>query len=557
VTNENNRLLELLGDLCNGTLTEAKQAQLEQILATDAAARQMYHDFIDVHMAMVDRGLKKSALEDSPLTISALDPVPDLTIRTRPKSNLLSVGIWLASFAAILLVCFLAFWLIPKTGGNEVAIAPQSQTNEKLEPEPLYVAQFVSVSPEVVWAKGSSSPDFLLRARCGDRIKIDSGLVELEYFTGANLILQGPCSFVLTSRNSGRLEQGQVAGKVVGGDFFITTPTAKVLDLGTEFGISINESQGTDVCVFDGEVKVFSDSSEDGDSSLSLTEGMSASVDQDGKIDQKRPVDSKQFSRQVPDSMLGAVDQLSLVDLFSANSKREHRLAGVIAPSTGVADQSPWLRVSGPGHRTGDGYQETAWHPYVDGVFIPSKSGSQTQIDSNNTLVDLPSSQGRTWGPIWSRRKMDVEFADSTRDYWGTSTLEVVNSRLASCETGMLGIHSNAGVTFDLAALRARSLEPTEFRFVVSNLENSKLTNPSWSAINRFSADLRVYLDGKLVASRLDFAREDGELEMKVKIDGASRFLTLVSSDRGKDGFDHVVVIDPILKTKPKAGKGR
>ena len=59
-----------------------------------------------------------------------------------------------------------------------------------------------------------------------------------------------------TGPAGGTLESGRLTGKVDDGKFWLTTPTAKVIDLGTEFGVTVGPTSNTDVCVFDGEVQV-------------------------------------------------------------------------------------------------------------------------------------------------------------------------------------------------------------------------------------------------------------------------------------------------------------
>lgn len=572
------RQLELFGHLCDGTITPELQEELEALLISDADARQSYIEYVDVHLAMVEKGkmLSASSTEKShriPGIASGVEYLSGETNQSSPSRIFPAISVatyaWFSLFGLLLaagigLGAATLFW--PTSVTKSVAVT-ETVANQPLDAghlssktgmnaaasDPLFVAQVVRVTPDVVWGDHSAKPDFLLRARRGDRVSIVSGFVELEYYCGAKLILHGPCSYVLTGKKSGRLEKGQITGDVEGGDFFIMTPTARVIDLGTEFGVAVSESDLTDVCVFDGEVRVVSDYSgvKAGQDAvaLSLTQGMTARIQRDGKIDQDPFVDVKQFTRKFPGTISSKVNQLSLVDVFSAASKGRFRLAGVIAPDTGKADQSPWLRDTGPGHRSSDRYLPTDWHPYVDGVFIPDLSGVETQVDSFGNRVNLPESMGRTWGPVWSRRKFDGDEAlPSYEDYWGTSTLEVVVERLNRCQTGMIGMHSSVGVTFDLAAVRDLGGVPQEVQLTVSNLDNSAVHRPSWSARNRFSADFYVFVDGKPKASRIDFQNVDGEMEIKVPLSIEDRFLTFVTSDAmGRDGFDHVVIIDPVL----------
>lgn len=418
--------------------------------------------------------------------------------------------------------------------------------------DPLYVAQFIRITADVVWSQDSASPDFLLRARKGDSYSIEQGMVEIEYFNGARLILKGPSVFVVTGASTGRLVKGQVTGNVVGGNFLLTTPSATVLDLGTEFGVSVNDSGGTEVCVFDGEVEVGSGTSS-GQVGVSLLAGMAARVDRGGNIGRVKDLNTTRYLRSFPETFAQSDDVISLVDIFSATSLRRFRLAGVIAPDTGENDQQPWLRPDGPGNRRSAGFQKTLWQPFVDGVFIPSEKGIGVQVDSAGHQIKLPPCSGRSWGPLWSRRRIDGSASiNIDQDFWGTETLEYVVERLKSCETGMIGIHANAGITFDLNAVRELGRDPVQFDTVICNLDNSDAKmahNQEWLRSHNFSADMRIFVDGELRASRLNFTRADGDEKLSVQLSQGDRFLTLVSSDfDGFDGFDHMVLIDPVLK---------
>jgi hypothetical protein len=110
-------------------------------------------------------------------------------------------------------------------------------------------------------------------------------------------------------------------------------------------------------------------------------------------------------------------------------------------------------------------------------------------------------------------------------------------------------------VTFNLEAIRSHwQRSPAAFRAIVSNLDNSMQRMPEWAAQVRLTADLRVFVDGNLRASRLDFGRKDGEIEITTELKKEDRYLTIVCTDAaqnaeaGHDAYDHVVLIDPVLE---------
>ncbi|MEN1679621.1 MAG: hypothetical protein AAGJ46_08505 [Planctomycetota bacterium] len=577
------QLLELLGLLCNGALPAEQATELRARLMADTEARLLYLDYVDVHCRLVESARREASSEaldalqgstadgiDVDEAINTLDG-PRSGARAERRKRVLPIVATAATAAAVVFgVGLYGGWgLLGVDRGEQSPARSSSDANNRVSAGPsvgaqnLYVAQFTNLTPDVVWGESAKTQEFLLRVRRGDRVEIDKGLVQIDYYSGAKLILHGPCVFVPTGESSGRLESGRLTGNVSVGDFLLTTPTARVIDLGTEFGVSVNGIEETNVCVFDGEVKVESAlCGEARDEGLMLTEGMAARVARQGNVAPLSGFSVEGFKRSLPGrSSSEAPDDgvVSLVELMASAHDGSTRLAGVIAPDTGDSDRHPWLRTDGPGYSLASGYRRTDWHPYVDGVFIPTESGRQTIVDSAGGVADLPASTGRTWGPIWSRKKIGGKAAVSSQhDYWGTDTLEVVARRLGDCRTGMIGIHSNVGVTFDLGALRDRlSGSPESFQTAVCNLDNSRTRLPEWSAGYRLTADVRIFVDGELRKSVIDFARSSGDLAVEVALSASDRFLTVVCTDAsdqdrdlptGLDAYDHVVLIDPVLR---------
>jgi hypothetical protein len=121
-----------------------------------------------------------------------------------------------------------------------------------------------------------------------------------------------------------------------------------------------------------------------------------------------------------------------------------------------------------------------------------------------------------------------------------------VVEQLKLSRNGLVGIHSNVGITLDLRAMQLLHRRvPAEFRAAVANIENSKDFDPNDD--RRLSANFHVYVDGKLRYERMQFRREDGSAEFTVPLHPDDRFLTIISTDDGDVVFDHVVLIDPIV----------
>jgi hypothetical protein len=127
-----------------------------------------------------------------------------------------------------------------------------------------HVAQSAAINMSVAQVTGivdcksaDSKLPALGRVAIGEKFELAGGMVEITYDAGAKVILQGPVHYVVDSRNSGLLSVGKLTGTVEGKatkGFSVQTPTAIVTDLGTEFGVAVDEKGATTSYVFRGTV---------------------------------------------------------------------------------------------------------------------------------------------------------------------------------------------------------------------------------------------------------------------------------------------------------------
>ncbi len=114
-----------------------------------------------------------------------------------------------------------------------------------------------------------------------NKFALKKGLMEITYFSGARVILQGPCTYEIDSAAGGFLSIGKLTARVetvkpqaanqkseiinhkspnpqspIPNPFVVKTPTAVVTDLGTEFGVEVERSGETFSRVFQGTVAI-------------------------------------------------------------------------------------------------------------------------------------------------------------------------------------------------------------------------------------------------------------------------------------------------------------
>ena len=112
----------------------------------------------------------------------------------------------------------------------------------------------LSASTGAVWEGGAKT--------LGDSIgkgilQLTHGYSEIEMYNGVSLLLEAPVKIEIKSLGLIRLMSGRIVAKVpeqaIG--FTVLTPSSEVVDLGTEFGMSVGADGASEVHVLDGEVK--------------------------------------------------------------------------------------------------------------------------------------------------------------------------------------------------------------------------------------------------------------------------------------------------------------
>jgi hypothetical protein len=304
MTTGREELLELLEALCDGEITAAEHDRLQSRLAADAAARQLYFDYVDLRLLLrqwqrASSGEQRSAVADEPDAV----PLPPVVIQTSPVFHVPTttffspLGSFVFSYAAaavIVGVGLLVGWAhqvsIPRLDRREIVGAGQQPVPTNFHPEPdvVFVGRVTGLF-DCQWADSKTGTILYAYVPSGRRYALASGLMEITYDSGARVILQGPCTYQVQSRTSGYLSLGQLMARVEkkeeGGTrkgednrkvpigtqqarienpsspsptsrFVVHTPTAIVTDLSTEFGVKVEKSGASQAYVFRGKVEI-------------------------------------------------------------------------------------------------------------------------------------------------------------------------------------------------------------------------------------------------------------------------------------------------------------
>ena len=124
---------------------------------------------------------------------------------------------------------------------------------------PIEFVARITGNIDCVWGERAEAVFPNAHLRPGQVVHLESGLAEVTFKSGAVAVVEGPAVFTMEGTNRGRLERGRLVARVEKKSakrFTIETPTATIVDLGTEFGVSVGEDGVTELQVYVGKVQI-------------------------------------------------------------------------------------------------------------------------------------------------------------------------------------------------------------------------------------------------------------------------------------------------------------
>ena len=541
------RLGELIYLMLDGELKEDQFAELEDTLANNPAAQEYYDEFIDISVWMYHHGNPSQSYSPQPIGAGAVKDnhkgvfreivnkdLHDSSIRKaieqtkaneqhelrrkeaqarRKKPTSRDVLNATIRIAAVLIFSISIVWL------DRVLMEQARRT------KPIVVATLVEET-DAKW------DDTQFPVAPGDKLnnvpfKLHEGFAKIKLLDGAEIVFQAPCSFKLDTSGQVFLDYGSFCAYVpesaVG--FVVRTNGATVVDYGTEFGIIAERSGKTETYVFQGEIdlRTGSDVVRHGDSRR-LTAGFAGVVNNFGNLSvNKTKKNINRFVREIPDkSRFGCPGKrLDLADIVGGGNGFGTGIKGqAINPETGrfVPENIACKKTT-----TGR-FVPVEESVFIDGVFIPGSVNGRVQVSSAGHVFNgCGDTKDTCWGDITNIGKLIV-YNDGLRQCLPC----LDNLKYGTATHPAIYIHTNAGITFDLDAIRSALPEQKIMGF-------SALCGINETIIEKVEADIRVLVDGKERFSRFGQTPQSAAVSVRVKLDKNDRFLTLMVTE-GDDG---------------------
>lgn len=222
--------------VCHGSATDEQLRALNKLLRSHPAARDEYILRLELHSRLAsDPDLFASEAAEpvpSPRNVLPLQPA-----RRVPQSS------WLLALAACVALLLTGAWWVYRSEPG----ARQGDTSKA-------VAMLNRVA-DAVWRQPGENPRLGAPLEPG-WLRLKSGLVQIVFYSGARLVIEGPAELQLVSPGEVVCLGGRLIAEVPppAKGFRVRTPRMTVTDLGTVFGVDVSALE-TELHVFKGSVE--------------------------------------------------------------------------------------------------------------------------------------------------------------------------------------------------------------------------------------------------------------------------------------------------------------
>lgn len=289
-------LAELLKAISDGTLSPKQHFRLESLLQSDPEARAIYLRYVNVDALLswryapvpepptaFENSVDAVESDEAGEGLEAFHPSGEMVSLRMPhetsrrKSNWLNAVVICASLLGIVAGVPLGWILNQQTPDAETVVMSRRE----------FVATLVSVSEDTVWSDGHGSPRLPGEGLDKGWMRLEAGVVEMRFQSGAIVTLEGPTTFGVDSPLRGFLDHGTIGvyAPEEARDFVIGTASMEVVDLGTRFNMTIDQNSGeAEVEVIEGLVDLYLDGEGTSNRIQSLPAGRSAVVNAKGEV---------------------------------------------------------------------------------------------------------------------------------------------------------------------------------------------------------------------------------------------------------------------------------
>jgi len=386
-----------------------------------------------------------------------------------------------------------------------------------------------------------------------ESILLHEGIAQLIFDNQVQVTIEGPAEFKILDEDKINLRYGKIYAMVpsqaIG--FMIATQTAKVIDLGTEFGIQSNVNGSMELHVMKGKTQLFAGSEGNAKSSQIITENEAIRYNVNAGKAEIIPIAANAFVRSI-DSKTKTIwrgqTHINLANIVAGGDGFQDVKALVgLDPLSGKYTTS----IAGRNRTSNNTYNLVLESDYIDGVFVPDGRSGAIQITSSGITFACPETSG-----IFTN---EIAVYKGSLENQKTSVPQcIINGKKLENES-LVFLHSNVGITFDLQKIHESlpQLDMKGFKTKAGFTENVNIADGIVPDV-----DFWILVDGQIKYQKQGLRLEDGVISINVDFSAKDQYLTLIVTDgiasvsskrKFPAGLDSFFLIDPelVLIEKP------
>ncbi|OAI57371.1 hypothetical protein AYO47_08115 [Planctomyces sp. SCGC AG-212-M04] len=262
----------LLDALCEDRITPAEIARLEELVLTRPEAEVYYARYLGLFAELSHSLSRSPALNERELRnrLGASDTEGSIPMASdRSSGSQKWRRVWAAAACLAIAASGVLWWAAPWRPAiwkpDRVLVlddAPAAGPDAELIDENGELLDNTVAVIRADWDAEWKSPDQPLEVGATlppGRLRLKKGFAEIEFYSGATVVLEAPVDFEIVSSMEAFCWQGKLRATVPphAQGFTIGSPRLDLIDRGTEFGMRVDGLESTEVHVFEGKVELY------------------------------------------------------------------------------------------------------------------------------------------------------------------------------------------------------------------------------------------------------------------------------------------------------------
>jgi hypothetical protein len=365
------------------------------------------------------------------------------------------------------------------------------------------------------------------------------GIVELLFDNQAKVVIESPAEFEIVTGDQVKLNYGRLYATIpqsaIG--FAVQTYSARIIDLGTEFGVDAIYDGSTELHVYKGKTTLIAGSGQNDKELAEVIAGNAKKVRYTDSQINDITLKESLFVREIDSSkqFIWKGQSLDLASMVSGGDGfTKGQVTSAIDPATGEIHPETVQAYDRFGSRD---YTSVANRTFIDGVFVPDDVLDADVVSSAGHTFAFPKTDNSYFSDITSSHS--VWMIDPKRQLF-TLSLNQTKTEKAT-ETSLIFLHSNAGITFNLDEIRQSlpQLEIDRFKALCGISKGAEL--------NLSRSEFWVLLDG-ICIFHYQSEGDSQVSQIDIPIKSGQKFLTLATTYGGDGiGMDWCMFENPQL----------